>query len=165
MWAMWILDSNLRVKRSTGWVNKLCHGSHMVNRKLISDPHKLLRSAHHTLSICYGKMLEITRETKLYMLFPIFSDDIKLLLFFLHVDTEIYDSNLDDSCQKTLQFAEQSSDATTSFLYDNTAYLNSKIVWDNNKQENHLITLYYIHNSNNFETKCAKKEIRPFISH
>lgn len=80
MWAMWFLDSNLWVKRSPGWVDGLCHGSHMVNRKLIPDPHKFLRSELHTLSICYGKMLEVTGETKLCMLFPIFSDNIKLLL-------------------------------------------------------------------------------------
>lgn len=70
---------------------------------------------------------------------------------------------------KTLQFTDHSSDAAASFLYHNTAYVNSNwlkvwkhIVWDNNKQENHLITLYYIHNSNNFETKCAKKGNKTF---
>lgn len=31
-------------------------------------------------------------------------------------------------------------------------------MWDNNKQENHLKTLYNSYNSNNFETKCTKKE-------
>lgn len=74
---------NLRVKRSTGWVDGLCHGSHVVNRKLTPDPHKFLCSELYTLSICHGKMLEVTGETKLCMLFPIFSDDIKLLLVFV----------------------------------------------------------------------------------
>lgn len=79
VWAMCILDSNLMVKRSIGWVDGLCHGSHMVNKTLIQGSHKFLHSELHTLNLCYGKIIG---ETKLCMLFPIFSDNIKLLLFF-----------------------------------------------------------------------------------
>lgn len=81
-------------------------------------------------------------------LLPIFSDDIKLLhyyYFYMVKSTTV-------TWSKTLlnlRFTDHSSNVTASFLYHNTAYQNSNwskfwkhIMWDNNKQENHLKTLY-----------------------
>lgn len=69
----------------------------MVTRKLIPDWHKFLQFRALHIQHLLWETLEVTGETKLCMLFPIFSDNIKLLhflfLFSEHGDTEIYYSN------------------------------------------------------------------------